>query len=286
MSRRPAASELLWCHETEAAIGLFSFAAETQTVALATSTGVVQLVERNGFVASQWQAGGTLVALAASDDGRAVASLDSAGMLYWHDRRGREHWRQFASDSARAVAIDSTAWYAAIADSDARVLLFDRHGRLAAQFPSPAPLSAIAFSRESPELVAVSESGFVWAMSLEGELLWRSRVTGSPRQLILSAGDIHVTSEAGVSTLDVAGRLMSGLTAQGAVPLVASSADGDTLLLADRGTVTLARRDGAPRWKYTAEAPILALALDPLLRHAWLAIAPNRLACFPLPRAS
>ena len=286
MSLRPAASEPWWILETEAAVELLSFAAETQAIVLATSTGVVQFVERTGQVASQWQAKSTLVALAVSDDGRALGSLDVEGYLHFHDRRGREHWCQFGGDGARLLAIDSTAWYASVVDSASRILIFDRHGRATASFPAPVPLSAIAFSREAPHLVAASESGFVVAMSLEGELLWRSRVTGSPRQLVLSAGDIHLTSEAGITTLDAAGQLMSALTADGSVPLLASSADGDTLLLADRGRATLLSRAGEARWQFDSPAPIIGVALDPLVRQAWLAIAPNRVGSFELPRPS
>lgn len=285
MAPRPAASEPRWIHETEAAIELFSFSAETQSATIATSTGIVQIVTSNGVVAAQWHAKSTLVALAASDDGRAVVSLDAEATLCWHDRRGREHWRQFAGDGPRLLSIDSTAWYTAAVDAESRVSIFDRHGRFNAQFPAPMPFSAIAFSRENASFVAASESGFVVAMSLEGELLWRSRVTGSPRHLVLSAGDIHVASEAGITTLDLAGRLLSGLTAEGSIPLLASSASGNTLLLADRNTTTLLRRDGTALWQFVAPSPVIAVALDPLVRQAWVAAAPNRLMCFGLPPA-
>lgn len=283
MAPPPAASEPRWIHETEAAIELLAFSAETQSVAIATSTGAVQIVEGHGVAVASWHAKSALVALAASDDGRAIVSLDAEGNLLWHDRRGREHWRQFAGDESRLLAIDSTAWYAASVDAAARVSIFDRHGRMTAQFPAPVPFSAIAFSRENASLVAASESGFVVAMSLEGELLWRSRVSGSPRHLALSAGDIHLSSEAGITTLDAAGRLMTGLTAEGTIPLLASSASGNTLLLADRSTTTLLRRDGSALWRFVAPSPVIDVALDPLVRYAWVATVPNRLMCFALP---
>jgi hypothetical protein len=282
MVERRAASEPLWLLATGAAIELISLAAETRTIAVALSTGALQLVDRTGQITSQWQSDALLAALAVSDDGRAVTYLDRLGNLHWRDRRGRAHWRQFVAEGVGVLAVDSTGWYAAIADTEARILLFDRHGRQTAQFPTPVPLVALAFSRERPELWGCSESGWVVAMSLEGELLWRTRVPGSPCELTMSAAALHVSSEAGITSLDVAGQVIGGLTAGGAAPRVAVAANGERLLLGDRSGATLVRLDGTPAWRYTSASPIIGVALDPLVRQAWLAISPNRLACFDL----
>lgn len=286
MADRPAATDPLWVLATGAAVELLSLAAETRSVAVALSTGGIELIDRTGLITSQWQCDKPLVALSVSDDGRVVALLDREGHLHWRDRRGREHWRQFTAEGPQALAVDSTGWYAAVADAESRIVVFDRHGRLAARFPSPVRLAVLAFSRETPQLYGCSESGFIVAMSLEGELVWRTRVQGTPRSLAVSAAGVHVSSEAGVTSLDAAGNIIGGLTTSGETPLVAVAADGERFLLGDRGGASLVRLDGALLWRHASTSPIVALALDPLARHAWLAIAPNRLACFDLPASA
>jgi len=274
MAERPAASEPLW---------ILATAAETRTVVVATSTGQIQLVDRAGLITAEWKCDAPLTAVSASEDGRVVALLDRLGNLHWRDRRGREHWRVLAAEEVQVLAVDATGWYAAVVDAESRVSIFDRHGRLVSQFPAPVPLAGLAFSREGPELFGISEKGFVAAMSLDGELLWRSRVPGSPRYLAVSAGAVHVSSDAGITSFDVAGQTIGGLTASGEAPRLAVAVNRERLLLADRVGATLLRIDGTAIWRHTSASPVVDLALDPLGRHAWLAIAPNRLACFDLP---
>lgn len=283
MADRPEASEPVWILATGAAIEQLSLAAEARTVVVATSTGQIQLVDRTGLIKAEWHCDAPLAALAASEDGRVVALLDRLGNLHWRDRRGREHWSVLAAEEAQLLAVDATGWYATVVDAESRLSIFDRHGRLVSQFPAPVPLVGLAFSRESPELFGISEKGFVVAMSLEGELLWRSRVPGSPRYLAVSVGAVHVSSDAGLTSYDIAGQTIGGLTASGMAPRLAVAVNGERLLLADRVGATLLKIDGTSIWRHVSASPVVDLALDPLARHAWLAIAPNRLACFDLP---
>ncbi|MFO0748128.1 MAG: hypothetical protein U1F43_21090 [Myxococcota bacterium] len=147
------------------------------------------------LAASQIADGGTLLDLAASDDGRSIAHLSSRGSVAVRAADGPE--RIIAADRAIAIALDATGATLAIA-SPGSVARFDARRGDALGAPIAAPsvgLVALALSPDGSRVAAGTLEGRVLVWDAAGALLMDGRAhTQRVSALAFTASGRHLIS--------------------------------------------------------------------------------------------
>lgn len=266
---------LVWHYETDWPLAGVSLAAEPDLILLRNRLHQLELLDHDGGSRGFWSSPAPLISAQISSDGTAVVALSAAGRVTWLAGSSLEsRWSQTSNVEPLSLAIDSTGWYAVVADRAGAMLVFDRDGRLVSEFRSPEPLVRLAFAREADLIVGCSADGFVGAFTLAGELAWQQRAGRPWRDLALCSNGqtALIAHEPFWQRIDSHGAFVDEIRLQRPAAGVAISEPGDVLLMRDEsGAVRLLRTDGSVLTEWTAVGTLIDAALDPLARGVWLA---------------
>jgi hypothetical protein len=218
-----------------------------------------------------------LLIAAASDDGTAYAIAGKDGDLRWLAPDLNPRWERRLSASPLALALDPFGQYLVVADSDSHVQILDRIGTPVSQLTLPRPLHQLAFVPAAPFLVGSADFGLVAAFNLRGETLWLDGLVtnigalctdGAGRQILLAC-----FSE-GLHRYQADGKKVQRLTMPDPCRLASQSFDGNRILIGNMSNrLTLVDAQGRVLATHEMEKPVAALALGPLGKEAFVALA-------------
>jgi hypothetical protein len=197
-------------------------------------------------------------------------------------------WQRSIDQRATAVAVDSFGQRIVVADAEGGLHLFDEAGSILWKNDSPRPLHFLSFVPEKPAIVGSADFGLVVCFEAGGRSLWRDGLVAHIGSLTTN-GDGTTIGLACFSEGACCYRLTEGPKARRMLPavapcrLLACSYAGDVWLTVGlEPQLSLREAGGSVR----AEAPIegrpVAIALDPLGRHAAVATAEGQLIAFDL----
>jgi hypothetical protein len=243
------------------------------------------LLARDGQRQAQRKPSTVLTAAACADDGSACVAAGGTEFS-WLAPDLTTRWQSTLPAAALAVAVDASAYYAAVSDERGGLHLFNANGKRIAGATCPRPLHHLAFAVSVPLLLASADFGFVGAFDLAGQTVWRDG-------LVAHVGCLAVTGAAtvvllacfseGVQRCAADGQKLERLAAAEPARLVSASFDGSRVLISGlKNRLALLDASGHALASEELEKPAVALALGPLGDYAMVASADNRIVCKPL----
>jgi hypothetical protein len=230
-----------------------------------------------------------LLTATAADDGTAYATAGQNGEIWSLAPDLSLRWETKLSARPTALALDSFGQYLAAGDVHGQVRIHDRAGKMICQATLPRPLHFLVFVPTVPVLLGSADFGLVAALNLRGDQLWLDglvanvgglAVDGQGQQILLAC------FSDGLHRYDHEGKKQERLTTPEPCRLVSQSFDGNRILMANlQNRLFLLTAQGKAVGSQEMDRAIVGLALGPLGKEAFVALANGPVVCLECPNA-
>lgn len=270
-----------WEFAADAPLVGMQFGRESGTTLVWDEQHALYHVDPNGKRLGRWVCPHEIYSAALADDGRTAVALTSQGRLMRFDALLLVRRDEAAPPEARVIAIDGHGWYTAVACTDRENYLLNAHGKRLAQFNTQRPLAHLVFLDEHPLLVGSTDDGNISTFDLTGRLVWQRPTAYRVQGLTASGSGEWILAPAqqhGLARMRYDGRRHTVWPFAEGIDRAGVCEDGSLVLAAlGSGRIELLDERQAVRWSMAVDEPVVGVALDPLARRGWLALAGGKL---------
>lgn len=173
-----------------------AYASEARTLLLATATGSLTLLRRDGTLLRNRLNFGNVTSLVWADAGNFGAALIGDETVVCFDDELTKRWDISVTGRVTGLAITPWGSHLAISADSALTHIVTTDRQQICQFDTTSPLNYLQFVAEQPRLIGAAEFGHLCCHNLDGTTFWSERisnnvgsmsVTGCGRRILLAA---------------------------------------------------------------------------------------------------
>jgi hypothetical protein len=284
-SPSPFSPRVAWELASSSPVTHLRVAEETGTCCVCDQSGAVSTYARGGQRLGSWTGKLPVRDIAISADGSVVAIASANGWVRVRQADLTRLGKFRCDEDPIALALDPNGWHVAVSTLSGNSAVYDAEGQPIARLDFLRGLRYMQFVLSKPALIGSSEEGMLAAFNWKGEQLWRVASAARVGGLACDARARNIVMPAfgaGLLHFDGRGEALPPPLRVEQPSRVAVSPQGEHLLVASLDQSVTLQSGREVRRIAPLGSPVVAVAIDPLGRWAWIALEVGRVLCFDL----